>query len=924
MKLRVFCTLAVATLLAALEPAPLAAGTVLQQAVPADTTPPERSRVAPPEFALAQRWMSLDATGVDVFRRVKPLADGRGVLIAILDSGIDAGIPGLLTTSDSAAKLLDLRDFSEEGRVALTPVAAQGDTVVVAGAVLTGMSHVIARTPGPWYGGSLDELSLGSPPASDVNGNGSGRDRLPVVVGRASDGWVLYADTDGDGTLTDERPVHDYLLGRETFGWSRGGTPAPLTIAANFSEDAGTPVLDLFFDTSGHGSHVAGIAAGHGIYGVAGLDGVAPGAQLLGLKIANDAEGAISTTGAMRDAMDYAIRFASARGLSLVMNLSFGVGNEREGAARMDAIVDSVLAAHPDVVFAISAGNDGPGLSTIGYPGSSELALTVGAILPGRFSPPGPDGTPAPDAVAYFSSRGGELAKPDIVTPGVAYSTVPAWDRGGEIEGGTSMASPHAAGLAALLLSAARQDKRAFDAATIRRALMVTAVRISGASYTGQGAGVPDVNRAWQWLQLGRSTPAVSARAESGSTAAFTVARPGEPLPAAVTFQLHGAPGVADTFELRSNASWLAAPPRLALHDSSHVTLVVDTTAIGSQPVTGVVSGWTSDTVAGPAFRLVTTMARAVGQSARLTDTLLPSRTRDLFFAVDSGRPVNVHVASTAAGVQAFLHEPGGMPYRDGAALSAGAGDDEALFRVDASDARRGLWQVAVATTGAPAETHLDVRPSPALMALARKGDSVVATFVNRTDSAVHGDVLMGILGAEQRVTERATGSAPLRRTFDVPAWARYLVVDLSMPVQQWERFTDFGVTLLDTAGVRLEQSPLNYAEGRLHHAFDRPPGNVIVALFPGFADSAEAGPWTAEIRLRFYTGDPVRLSTSGPRQVSLAPRGSARIGEAWAEPGWGMPSAALPIGVVTFESAGENWTAEAVLASPAEGASTR
>ena len=189
---------------------------------------------------------------------------------------------------------------------------------------------------------------------------------------RATDGWVLLADTDGDGSLAGERPVHDYLVGRESFGWApKGGRPR-VNLAANFPRTAPAPRLDLFFDTGGHGTHVAGIAAGHDIYGVAGFDGVAPGAQLLGLKIANSAQGGISTTGSMLRALDYAIEFAASRRLPLVLNLSFGVGNEIEGKARIDGIVDSVLAAHPDVVLTISAGNDGPGLSTIGFPGSAS------------------------------------------------------------------------------------------------------------------------------------------------------------------------------------------------------------------------------------------------------------------------------------------------------------------------------------------------------------------------------------------------------------------------------------------------------------------------------------------------------------------------------------------------------------------------
>ena len=71
-----------------------------------------------------------------------------------------------------------------------------------------------------------------------------------------------------------------------------------------------------------------------------------------------------------------------------------------------------MLQAHPDVIFTISAGNDGPGLSTMGFPGSANRALTVGATFPVVML--GAVTKPASDPVSYFSARGGELAKPDI------------------------------------------------------------------------------------------------------------------------------------------------------------------------------------------------------------------------------------------------------------------------------------------------------------------------------------------------------------------------------------------------------------------------------------------------------------------------------------------------------------------------------
>src|SRR2546430_1683223 len=183
-----------------------------------------------------------------------------------------------------------------------------------------------------WYAGMLRELPLGKPPAGDLNGNGANTDTFPVIVVKASDGWVAFLDSNLNGSFEDEMPLHDYRDGRETIALGS----KPITLAANFSEADGAPQLDLFFDNGGHGTHVAGIAAGHSLFNVSWFDGIAPGAQLLGLKIANAARGGISVTGSMQRAMAYAARYAEQRGLPLVLNLSFGVGNEREGHAVID------------------------------------------------------------------------------------------------------------------------------------------------------------------------------------------------------------------------------------------------------------------------------------------------------------------------------------------------------------------------------------------------------------------------------------------------------------------------------------------------------------------------------------------------------------------------------------------------------------
>ena len=80
-----------------------------------------------------------------------------------------------------------------------------------------------------------------------------------------------------------------------------------------FRDEGGRPRLDLFFDTSAHGTHVAGIAAGRGIGGAPGFDGAAPGAQVIGLKIARNDVGGITTTGSVLAALEWLIEWVEAR-----------------------------------------------------------------------------------------------------------------------------------------------------------------------------------------------------------------------------------------------------------------------------------------------------------------------------------------------------------------------------------------------------------------------------------------------------------------------------------------------------------------------------------------------------------------------------------------------------------------------------------
>nr|WP_239148856.1 S8 family serine peptidase [Streptomyces sp. SID12501] len=207
----------------------------------------------------------------------------------------------------------------------------------------------------------------------------------------------------------------------------------------DFSGSSGTG------DKFGHGTHVASTVAGTGAKAGGKYKGVAPGAKILNGKVLDDS-GFGSDSGIIAG-MEWAVAQGAA-----VVNLSLG-GEDMPGIDPMEETVNR-LSAESDTLFVIAAGNAGEGgESTVGSPGSADAALTVGAV-------------DKADALADFSSRGPRFGdggvKPDLTAPGVAITAAGASGSVLEAEypsdipgyltlDGTSMATPHVAGAAALL-----------------------------------------------------------------------------------------------------------------------------------------------------------------------------------------------------------------------------------------------------------------------------------------------------------------------------------------------------------------------------------------------------------------------------------------------------------------------------------------
>ena len=229
-------------------------------------------------------------------------------------------------------------------------------------------------------------------------------------------------------------------------------------------------------DDHGHGTHVAGIVAARA-NGV-GTIGVAPEATVLPVKVMNaQGSGAWSWVAA---GIDWAVNTGGAHVIS--MSLSGSPGSQ--------AVADAVAAAQAAGVLVVSAAGNSGCCNTVGYPAKYPGSMAVGAV-------------DVNDVIAGFSSTGPEV---DVVAPGVAVKApVPSGactlcdPSGYMLLNGTSMATPHVSGVAALLMS---RPVNPFTAAQAWNAITGTALDLGTAGHdTVYGYGRVDA------LAASNSTP---------------------------------------------------------------------------------------------------------------------------------------------------------------------------------------------------------------------------------------------------------------------------------------------------------------------------------------------------------------------------------------------------------------------------------
>src|SRR5215208_5324756 len=468
----------------------------LDEIIPLDDPMPDGAVVptpqTPPSASTPNNnpYMPIGDTGASQFMAANTSWDGRGVTVGILDSGVSLDHPSLLTTSTGERKIVDWITATD-------PFTDNDPTWVNMQSQVSGITFAFgdpavaytAPADGSYRIGLFNERDarLGGEVGSDVNrdGNPAGSSGIFAVLWDTASNNV-WVDANQNNSFADELAMTDYSVRYDvgTFGTDNPATPVREAMPFVVQTDGKNKVINIGIVSAQHGSHVAGIIAGNQLFG-GSMSGAAPGAKIKSVRVC------LFIAGCTAHALVEGMIFIAKQGNVDVINMSIGGLPALNDGNNTRAVLYDRLIEQYNVQMFISAGNDGPGLNTIGDPGLASKVMGIGAYVTKATwqSNYGSDSSFI-DNLHPFTSRGPREDggfKPQIVAPGAAVSTTPLWQNGGPVAGtytlppgysmlnGTSMASPQAAGAGALLVSAAKQTNVQKQPAQLRQAMISSA-----------------------------------------------------------------------------------------------------------------------------------------------------------------------------------------------------------------------------------------------------------------------------------------------------------------------------------------------------------------------------------------------------------------------------------------------------------------
>ncbi|ORX59943.1 hypothetical protein BCR36DRAFT_316119 [Piromyces finnis] len=480
------------------------------------------------------------------FVRKNPEYDGRGTIIAILDTGVDVGAPGLEKTSDGKQKIIEAIDCTGSGDVTLQcvptdKVKVKDDAISIPGA--SGKTLLLnknwANPSNTWKVGikALYDLypkslltriknerkeefekmhhQLIIKAENDINSwesNHKNKDNLTeeeimekddlanrlsvlkelfknfddpgmildCVVFNDGNEWKAVIDINGSGDLRDATVLSNYNV---KYQYLKFGNDDQLNFSINIYDEGET--LSIVTVAGSHGTHVAAIASAY-YPDKPEQNGVAPGAQIVTLKIGDTRLGSMETGAGLTRA---AICLSQLK--CDLANMSYGEGSYKANVGSFCDLLRDKVVNETGTIFVSSAGNNGPALTTSGSPGgTTDGVISVGAyVASGMMEAEYSLLEKVPERPYTWSSRGptedGDVGV-TVYAPGGAITSVPPYTlASSQLMNGTSMSSPNCCGCLALIVSALKANNIPFTPYRITKAIQRTSKSINNPMNVG-------------------------------------------------------------------------------------------------------------------------------------------------------------------------------------------------------------------------------------------------------------------------------------------------------------------------------------------------------------------------------------------------------------------------------------------------------
>ncbi|RHZ83471.1 hypothetical protein Glove_92g7 [Diversispora epigaea] len=500
-----------------------------------------------------------EETEAATFIKKYPEYDGRGVVIAILDTGVDPGAVGLQITTEGKPKIIDIIDCTSSGDVVTKTIVKptiskiNDETVhVIKG--LSGRSLII----NPTWSNPSDEFRVGIKRAYEFfpksliarlkkerrqqfetdhyllqaeaqqklaaweedHPSGSTQTEADIATkvdleARAEVLKDMLKNYEDPGIIYDVVTFFDGTDWRVVIDVDESGDlrgQPPLTDykkerqyhtfsqedLLNFSVniyDEGDTTSIVTVSKS-HGTHVASITAAY-YQNEPELNGIAPGSQIISLKIGDIRLDSMETGLSMTRA---AISLIESK--ADLANMSYGEATSIPDYGYFVNLVSEEVVGKSGCIFLSSAGNSGPALTTLGAPGgTSNGIIGVGAyvthsMVQAEYSLL----ESVPERAYTWSSQGPSLDGSigvSIYAPGGAITSTPVYSlTKSQLMNGTSMSSPNATGCVALLLSGLKAENKKYTPYRIKNALESSSKQVN----ENFNVGLIQVQKTWDYL----------------------------------------------------------------------------------------------------------------------------------------------------------------------------------------------------------------------------------------------------------------------------------------------------------------------------------------------------------------------------------------------------------------------------------------